>query len=57
MTSTNGEADLVQAKREAFDGSRLGDFFVQVVAYMGIVWGKKRVFVCSCGHQDAFELV
>lgn len=46
----------MQAKREAFDGSRLGDFFVQVVPYIWGSFGQKRVFVCSCGHQDAFEL-
>ena len=44
----------MQATLEAVDGSRLGGFFVQIVP-LGIVRGK-RIFVSSCGRQDAVEL-
>jgi len=40
ITSTNGDGELVQAKLEAVDGSRLRGFFVHGSFHWRIVRGK-----------------
>ena len=52
----DSDGGLVQISLEAVDVSHLGGFFVQIVP-LGDRSGKKRIFVCSCGCQDAFERV
>jgi len=56
ITSTNGDGGLIKATVETVDGSRLDRFFVKVVP-LGDCSGVKKISVCSCWCQDAFELV